>query len=126
MPMVDTRRLAAADMHGRTGSVRRRRIVLTEFALATLACTALGLLAIFRGGGAWIIFGVWLVGLGANYGVLLAEARRLSRRGALEQEMHGRAIQGELRDAARAQLWLGVPFVLCLANTPRRRRRPPV
>jgi len=41
--LIDVRRLAAIDMYGRHGSKRRRRLILTEFVLATIDIPLLGL-----------------------------------------------------------------------------------
>src|SRR5262245_41227809 len=40
---VNVRRLAAIDMYGATGSARRRRIILAEFAVGVIGAVGIGL-----------------------------------------------------------------------------------
>jgi hypothetical protein len=40
--MMDVRRLAAVDMWGTRGTMRRRRIILAEFTTGVIAVTAVG------------------------------------------------------------------------------------
>jgi hypothetical protein len=75
----------------------------------------IGILALIQGSAGWIALGAWLVGVGANYFPLVLEAQRLSRPGTLEAEMAGLDVRRGLRKAAKAQLWLAVPFAVCLA-----------
>jgi hypothetical protein len=51
--VTDVRRLAAIDMYGARGTVRRRRIILAEFVLGVLAMVA---------------FGSWLLGRASSAG----------------------------------------------------------
>jgi hypothetical protein len=112
-------------MYGTRGSQRRRRAIRAEFFAGAAGCTALGILVLVRGGGGWILLGVWLVGAGANYIPLAFEAQRLSRPGVLEAELRGRDLRRELRRGATAQLWIAVPFAICLAAmTATRAKRP--
>ena len=122
MALPDPRRLAAADMWGTRGSLRRRRIIRAEFVVATCGCTLLGILTLLHGSGGWIFLGVWLVGAGANYFPLALEAQRLSRPGALEAQMAGPEPARELRTAAKSQLWIAVPFAMCVAALTHGRR----
>jgi hypothetical protein len=108
--MLDVRRLAALDMWGSAGSVRRRRMIRAEFALGAVACTGLGLLAVVQGSGWIIVLGIWLVGAGINYVTLALHAQSLSRPGALEAELAGVDVRGELRRAGVQQLWIAVPL----------------
>src|SRR5579862_7528689 len=102
-------------MHGRYGTGRRARIIRAEFTAGGCTCAALGILTLIRGNGWWIAIGVWLVGVGANYVPLAREARRLSGPSALTEAIQGRDLDQELHHAARAQLWIAVPFALCFA-----------
>ena len=61
--MLDVRGLAAADMWGARGTMRRRRVILAEFVLGALGCTALGAWILVGASGIWIVVGIWLVGL---------------------------------------------------------------
>jgi hypothetical protein len=119
MALPDPRRLAAADMYGARGTERRRRIIHAEFIAGACACSLLGIVALARGSFGWIVFGAWLVGVGVNYASLALEAQRLSRPGALEAEMSGLELRQELRAATKAQLWIAVPFAICLAAVSR-------
>jgi len=46
MTALDVRRLAAIDMWGSAGAIRRRRLIRAEFVIGALGCTALGVLAL--------------------------------------------------------------------------------
>jgi len=109
-------------MYGTRGGLRRRRLIRAEFAAGVAACTALGVLALVQGSGGWLVLGVWLIGIGANYIPLAVEAQRLSRGGRLEAEIADLDLRREPRSAARAQLWILVPFAVCLAAVARQRR----
>jgi hypothetical protein len=112
-------------MYGTRGSPRRRRIIRAEFFAGAAGCTTLGILALVRGSGGWLFLGVWLVGAGANYVPLALAAQRPSRPGALDAELSGLDVRRELRRAATAQLWIAVPFAVCLAAlTSARTKRP--
>ena len=119
--MLDVRQLAAADMYGTRGSRRRRRIIRVEFFAGAAGCGAIGLLALFTGSGAWLLIGAWLVGIGCNYVPLAVSAQALSRPGALEAELAGRDMRGDLRRAGVDQLWILVPLALVVAWAARRR-----
>lgn len=124
MAVPDARRLAAADMWGRTGSLRRRRLIRAEFVLGVLGCIALGAWSLVAAGsGVWIAVGVWLIGIGANYVALSLHAESLARPGRLEDELRDLDLTRELRRAGRDQLWIVVPFALALAEL-RRASRP--
>jgi hypothetical protein len=80
-------RLAAIDMHGSSGTARRKRSVQAEFTAALAAMLALGIwLAIGASGPGTRILGIWLAGAGVNYAPLAAYALVLGRPGALEAE----------------------------------------
>jgi len=125
MELPDPRRLAAADMFGSRGTLRRRRIIRAEFIAGACGSTLLGVLTLLRGSGGWIVLGAWLVGVGANYAPLALEAGRLSRPGALDAQIAGLELGKELRAAGRAQLWIAVPFALCVAAIGRARKSRP-
>jgi len=110
-------------MHGSRGTALRRQIVRAEFVVGAGGCILLGILSLAQGSAGWIVFGIWLIGAGANYVPLAIEAQRLSRPGALEAEMAGLELRTELRAAARAQLWIAVPFAVCLAAVSKSRSR---
>jgi hypothetical protein len=99
-------------MWGATGSSRRRQIIRSEFTLGAIGCVVLGLLSLRSGNGWYVLVGLWLVGVGANYFVLAKHSWSLLRPGALEQELRGIDVRRELRRASVQQLWIGVPFVL--------------
>ena len=123
--MFDPRRLAAMDMYGLHGSVRRGRIIRAEFVAGAALCTALGVISLLSRAGSWRWVGVWLVGVGANYIVLASHAHALSRPGALEVQVRGLDISRELRRVGLTQLWIAVPFAVCisaLTNSGRGRR----
>ena len=105
--------MAAVDMHGRSGSMRRRRIIRAEFLAAALGCPLLGILCLLAGG-VWLVLGVWLLGIGANYIALALAAVNLSQSGALEAELAGLDIGSELTLGTGAQLWILVPLALCI------------
>jgi hypothetical protein len=113
--MVDVKRLAAVDMHGRVGSARRRRIVRLEFVVTAVGCLALGALALVAGSGWELAVGVWLCGVGLNYVPLAIYARQLSRPGALDRELGGTDTRREARRGGKQQLWIMVPLALVIA-----------
>ncbi len=81
------RRFVALDLHGHKGSVMRRRLVLTEFAIAAATGTVAGLVAATASAPATVIFGCCLVGIGVNYAALVVW--ELVRRKALGDEPVG-------------------------------------
>jgi hypothetical protein len=107
---LDVRRLAALDMHGARGTRRRRRIILAEFALGTVGGAALGIWALTWGGAVGLVFGVWLLGLGANYLLLTWNVVRLWPSRRVQEELAGAELRAELRHYTRAQIWVFVPF----------------
>jgi hypothetical protein len=110
---MDVRRFAAIDMHGASGTARRRRIVLAEFIAALIAAVALGAWIVAAAPGLGTrIFGIWMIGAGLNYAPLAAFAISLSRPGALEAELAGVDASRELRRYSVLQLWLVVPLSL--------------
>ena len=115
MALLNVRRLAAADMWGTAGSLRRRRLIRVEFIVGAVGCTALGVLSLVSGNGWADVLGVWLVGAGINYIPLAWEAQSLSRPGALEAELHGLDLRHELRRAGVRQIWIAVPFAVALS-----------
>lgn len=116
MVLLNVHRLAAADMWGTAGSLRRRRLIRAEFVAGAIGCTALGVYAsVTASSTTWVIVGVWLVGVGINYVVLALYAQRLSRPGELEAELRGLDIGRELRRAGVRRLWIAVPLVIAIA-----------
>ena len=114
--VIDARRLAAADMWGTGGSLRRRRLIRAEFVIGALGCTILGVLVLFSASStAWFVVGAWLVGAGVNYVPLALYAQSLSRPGELEAELRGLDLRGELRRAGVRQFWIAVPFAVAIA-----------
>ena len=118
MVLLDVRRLAAADMWGTAGSLRRRRLIRVEFIVGAVGCTALGVLSLISGSGWADALGVWLIGAGVNYIPLALQAQSLSRPGALEAELHGLDLRSELRRAGVRQIWIAVPFAVAIAGLP--------
>jgi hypothetical protein len=116
MAVVDARRLAALDIWGTAGTLRRRRVIRAEFVIGATGCTFLGVLVFLRAGGAaWAIVGLWFVGLGVNYAALALLAQSLSRPGALEAELHGLDLQRESRQTRAQQVWIAIPFAVAAA-----------
>ena len=97
-------------MHGARGTRRRRRLILAEFALGTVGGVGLGLWALTWGEAAGVVFGIWLLGLAANYVPLTWHVLALWRPGALKAELAGADLRAELRHYTRAQVWVLVPF----------------
>jgi hypothetical protein len=77
MALLDVRRLAAADMWGSAGTIRRPRLIRAEFVVGAAGCTVLGVLGLLSSG-VWVLVGVWVVGVGANYAPLAMRAHSLS------------------------------------------------
>jgi hypothetical protein len=101
-------------------------VILAEFLLGVVGCGALGVVSISSGGDLRTVLGCWLIGLAANYLPLSVHALRLIRPGALEAEIRGVDVPGELRHYTTAQLWIGVPMlVLVLAVEQWRRTSSP-
>jgi len=123
MSPPDVRRLAALDMWGSAGSIRRRREIQAEFFVGATGCTILGLLALLRGAGWMVVVGAWLVGVGINYVPLALYAHWLSRPGAIELELEGVDTRRELRRAGVQQLWIAVPLAIALAALEQERRK---
>ena len=107
---LNVRRLAALDMHGASGTRRRRRVILSEFTFGVAGCTALGIWTLTWGSAVGMILGFWLLGLAANYLPLTVHVITLWRRSALEAELADVDIRAELREYTRAQVWVLVPF----------------
>jgi len=114
--MLDVRRLAAVDMYGATGSMRRRRVIRAEFFVGAIACTLLGALLLGSASGWWRLLGAWLLGLGLNYVPLAIAGQSLSRPGALERELEGTDLRAEARSAGVRQLWILVPLAVVAAG----------
>lgn len=107
---IDVRRLAALDMHGARGTLRRRRVILAEFSLGVVGAAALGIWLLTWGGIAGIVFGICLLGLAANYLPLTVHVVALWRSEALHAELEGVDLRAQLRHYTRAQVWVLVPF----------------
>jgi hypothetical protein len=106
------RRFVALDLYGRSGTLRRRRIVLAEFVMGTAALVALG--AYMGSRGSWV-WGVWLLGCGMSYGALAAHAVTLFPMGRLEAELGRGDTAAEIRRYSLAQLLLFVPGLVAVA-----------
>jgi hypothetical protein len=121
-PLVDVRRLAAVDMHGSRGTTRRRRLVLTEFALGATLGPAIALATLVTASSTFaVVLGVWILGATLNYVPLAGHAIRLSRPGALVAELAGVDVGAELRLYTVKQFWVAVPLLfVVLAATQRR------
>ncbi|MEU7755247.1 hypothetical protein AB0B57_24910 [Micromonospora sp. NPDC049101] len=110
---MNVRRLAAIDMYGSRGTTRRRWIILAEFLVGVVVMVTWGvwLLASTDGLGTRAL-GLWLTGAGLNYAPLSASAIALMRPGALDAELAGASIDGELRRYTVLQLWVFIPLSL--------------
>ena len=115
--VIDVRRLAAMDMWGTAGTLRRRRVIRAEFVIGAIGCVILGVFVLVTAGTVvWGVVGVWLVGAGVNYVPLALYARTLSQPGALEAELVGVVdLRSELRKAGAQQFWIAVPFAVAIA-----------
>jgi hypothetical protein len=109
---LEVRRLAAIDMWGSAGVRWRRWVILAEFLLGVIGGAAIGIVAISSGGGLPLVVGCWLIGVAANYVPLSVHALTLIRPGALEAEIQGVDVHGELRHYTTAQFWVFVPLLL--------------
>jgi hypothetical protein len=112
--MLNVRRLAALDMWGSAGTMRRRRIIRTEFMLGAIGCTSRGLLAVVEGSGWWVVVGIWLIGAGVNYvppGTACAVTLTAWRAGG---ELAGIDVRSELRHAGLQQFWIAVPLAVAV------------
>jgi hypothetical protein len=118
---LDVRRLAAIDMWGSAGVRWRRWVILAEFLLGVVGCGALGVDLVFRGD-LQTVLGCWLIGLAANYVPLSVHALTLIQPGALEAEIRGVDVPGELRHYTTAQLWVLVPMLFVVLAVRQRRR----
>ncbi len=124
--ILDVRRLAAADMWGTAGKLRRRRLIRAEFAIGAVGCLVLGVFAMIRASDTpWLLVGAWLVGIGLNYVALFIQAQSLSRPGALEAELRDVDLRSALRKAGLQQLWIAVPLAVVIAAVVNARRAPP-
>ncbi len=121
-PAVDVRRLAAVDMHALRGTDIRRRVILAEFVLGTIAGIGIGIFLLLSAAGAiGSALGAWALGIGVNYVPLAVHALSLRSRARLRRELCGVDLPAELRYYTRAQLWVFVPlsFVWLALRTPR-------
>ena len=121
-PAVDVRRLAAVDMHALRGTDTRRRAILAEVVLGTIAGIGIGTFLLFSAAGALgLVLGAWALGIGINYVPLAVHALSLRSRTRLRRELRGVDLPAELRYYTRAQFWVFVPlsFVWFALRTPR-------
>jgi hypothetical protein len=125
---VDVQRLAAIDMWGTRGTLRRRRIILAEFTLGAVVAISFGAWLLMASSGAGDrVFAVWVIGAGLNYVPLAFYAVRLSRPGALDSELAGVDTNRELRRYSVLQLWIFIPLLLLVfaSRDELKRRRSP-
>jgi hypothetical protein len=107
---VNVRRLAAIDMYGTRGTIRRRRIILAEFLIGVVAMVAFGIWLVTSASDVSVrVLAAWMVGAGLNYAPLAAYAVALSRPGALDADLAGVDILAELRRYGIRQLWILYP-----------------
>lgn len=112
MARIDVRRLAAVDMYGARGALRRRQIIRAEFIVGVVGGISLGTLALLGSSVVTQVLGAWLIGVGINYVPLAAYAMSLCAPGRLEAELAGLDIRAEQRYYTRAQLQLFVPLLV--------------
>jgi len=105
------RRFAALDMHGLSGSTRRRRLITAEFILGTVA---LGLFAALLLANDSLVWGLIVLGVGLNYACLAICAVQLFPAGRLARQVEGVDLRAEARHYAFAQLLLLVPGLILL------------
>jgi hypothetical protein len=122
---LDVRRLAAVDMHGLTGTPRRRRLIRAEFIAGALGGLGLGVWVAATADSTFSrAFGAWIAGVGVSYAALAWQAESLSRPGALDAELAGADLPRELRRYTYLQFWLVVPMLLAILAIRQSRRRP--
>ncbi len=122
MDSLDVRRMAAVDMHGAAGTLRRRWLIRAEFVLGAVGGIGLG--AWVAAAGAtfwWRLFGAWVAGVGVNYIALAWHAASLSRPGALAAELAGADLGADLRRYSRLQAWIFIPLALAVLAVRQRR-----
>ncbi|MEV7989608.1 hypothetical protein [Micromonospora sp. NPDC085948] len=123
---MNVRRLAAIDMYGSRGTTRRRWIILAEFLVGVVVMVTWGVWVLTSAHGLGTrVLGMWLTGAGLNYAPLSAYAIALMRPGALDAELAGASIDGELRRYTVLQLWVFIPLslvVLAIRDVLTRRR----
>lgn len=122
MTNMDPRRLAAVDMYGTHGTLRRRRIILFEFNAGLIAALAFGGWLISVGDGANVVIGLIIIAIGLNYAPLAVYAVRFSPAGALEAELSDVDVPKELRRYTILQLWVFVPLALVVLDVRHRVR----
>jgi hypothetical protein len=120
MTDMDPRRLAAVDMYGTHGTLRRRRIILFEFVVGLIAALAFGGWLISVGDVGNAVIGGIIVTIGLNYAPLAVYAIRFSPAGALEAELQDVDVPTDLRRYTVLQLWVFVPLALVVADVRRR------
>ena len=98
-------------MHGRAGSLRRRRIIRAEFVLGCVVALALATFLLVNG--AWLI-GFWLLGVGVNYIPLALYSIVLFPGDRVERELEGVDLPTEARRVGLAQFGLFVPFLVAI------------
>ena len=110
---MDVRRLAAVDMWGARGTMRRRRIIVAEFVAGAIGAMAVGGWITAAASSAGLaMLGTYILCTGLNYVPLSGYAILLSRPGALEAALDGVDVPRELRRYSVLQLWLLVPLAL--------------
>ena len=115
MGSVDVRRLAALDMHGVAGTRLRRRLIIAEFYFGAIGGVGFGIwIAVFAAAAGTQAFGAWMAGVGVNYGALAWQTIPLARPGALDAELAGADVIGELRSYTLRQFWVVVPFLFAV------------
>jgi hypothetical protein len=122
---MNVRRLAAIDMYGVAGTMRRRRIIVSEFVIGFIAMITIGTSMLVVANGGWQIFGAWFIGAGLNYLPLSVHAIDLIRPGVLDEELADVDIRAELRRYTVLQLWVFVPLALVVLAVAQLRRRAP-
>jgi hypothetical protein len=122
MSDMDPRRLAAVDMYGTRGTLRRRRIILFEFVAGLSAAVAFGGWLISVGDVGNAVVGVIIIAIGLNYAPLAVYAVSFSPAGALEAELSDVDVQRELRRYTVLQLWVFVPLALVVFDVRHRLR----
>src|SRR5215468_9703183 len=126
--LIDVRRLAAVDLHGRRGTKRRRRLILAEFVLAAIGMPLLGIAILLAASSTpRFLLGAYLTGAGLNYVPLALQAISLSRAGKLGAELADVDTGAELRQYTAKQILIGIPLLLLILGTVQfavRRRAP--
>jgi hypothetical protein len=93
-------------MFGRRGAQHRRRLVLAEIVVAAVDVPLVGLAIALAASALWVLFAIYLIGVGLNYVPLALYAVSLARAGQHDTELVGVDVGAELRRYTARQAFL--------------------